>query len=97
MDLQELQKRAGIINEADDIGDLWREFSRISERLAQALTRTGVDTHGGGKAPEGMLNPLQVNDIAYSMEKVQQQLERLDQVYQWRKHMADRKARIKVT
>ncbi len=97
MDLNDLKKRAGIVNEAADPGQLWREFSRLSDQLAQTLARTSIDTQGGGKAPEGMLNPLQVNDIEYSLKKVQEQLDRLDQVYQWRKYMEQRKARMKVT
>lgn len=97
MDKKELQRRAGIVNEAEDIGNLWREFSRVSERLATALKSTAVDTQGQGKAPEGMLNPLQVNDIAYHAIAIQQQLDRLDAVYRWREYMEQRKARIKVT
>ena len=93
MDIEDLKKRAGITEATDDPKELWREFNRISTRLESALRRTAVDTHGDGQAPEGMLNPLQVNDIAFSIEKLNEQLERLDKVYRWREYMAQRKAR----
>ena len=97
MNLDELQKRAGIVTEAEDVSALWKEYARISERLATALKSTGVDTEGQGRAPDGMLNPLQVNDIAYHTIAVNQQLDRLDAIYRWREYMEQRKSRMKVT
>ena len=92
MDKKELQRRAGII-EDDNIKSLWSEFSRISEQLTRALKRTDVYTQGG-RAPEGMLNPLQVNDIESHMNMLEEELNRLDQEYQWRRYMIARKSRM---
>jgi hypothetical protein len=97
MEINELQRRAGITEEATDIKELWSQYTRMSEQIAKALSRTGIDTQGGGAAPEGQLNPLQVNDIEYHMKMVAEQLERLDKVYGWRKHMDERRARTSVS
>jgi hypothetical protein len=90
-DINDLKRRAGI-TEAEDVKELWKQYTRLSQQLARALTKTAIDTHGEGRAPEGHLNPLQVGDIEYHMEMVAEQLERLDKVYRWREYMDKRRA-----
>ena len=97
MDINELQRRAGITEEAADIKELWRQYTSMSEQMAKALSRTPIDTQGGGAAPDGQLNPLQVNDIEYHMQMVAEQLDRLDKVYGWRKYMEERRARTNIS
>lgn len=96
-DLNELKRRAGIVTEQADPRAAWTAFTRAASDLERALKSTAVDTQGGGRAPEGQLNPLQVGDIEHHLELVKAQLDRLDQVYQWRKYMDERRARVKIT
>ena len=90
-EIDDIKRRAGI-TEAEDIKALWKQYTRMSEQVAKALMNTAVDTHGDGRAPDGQLNPLQVNDIEYHMNMVAEQLERMDKLYQWRAYMDKRRA-----
>ncbi len=92
MDKKELQRRAGI-TEQDEVVDLWKQYTRISEAMARALRRASIDTRGQGGESRGSatLNPLQANDIEYHVKMVVKQLNRLDKSYHWREYMAGRK------
>lgn len=94
MEKDRLQKLAGITEARRDPTEAWKDFTKVARDLEHTLRVTSVESGGPGRRSQKSLNPLQINDIDYHMRLIQQQLDRLDNVYSWRKYMEERKARL---
>ena len=92
MDIKELQRRAGIINEAEDIGRLWNEFGRMTRTLIKALQKTEISPSEFGKEPYGVLSPQQIGILALQVKQLEGALESLDQQHHWRDALEKRKS-----
>lgn len=72
----------------------WSDFSKSVSRLEQSLRTASIEDGGSADRAPGALNNEMVNDIQYSVERIQKQLDRLDQRYGWREFMAKKKERV---
>ncbi len=74
----------------------WSDFSKSVSRLEQALNKTAVKAGNPEERGPDAINFEMVNDIQYSLTRIQKQLDRLDQRYGWRDYMAKKKERVSI-
>lgn len=72
----------------------WSDFTKSASRLEQALNKTAVRAGSPEERGPGAINFEIVSDIQHSLERVQKQLDRLDQRYKWRDYMAKKHERV---
>lgn len=92
MNKERLQELAGIVEAVGSPSDSWSQFSDAAENLTKVLQRVRVAAGSPEQRGHASLNFEQINDIQFTVEKLQKQLDRLNSVYQWRSYMKKKKS-----
>jgi len=75
-------------------GKEWHSFSKAASALESALRTASVEPGSPEERSANALNFEMVNDIQFTIEKLQKQLDRLDKRYKWREYMTKKRERV---
>lgn len=94
MNKTRLQKLAGITEAVESPSNSWSQFSKAGHALTQVLKHVHVKSGAPEERGAEALNFEQINDIQFTIQHLQEQLDRLDRVYSWRDYMKKKKERM---
>lgn len=94
MKQERLLELAGILEEQTAPSDAWKKFNKAASELDRVLSKASVEDGGTKDRSKNAFNFEMINDLQFTLEKTQKQLDRLDRRYSWRDFMKKKKERV---